>query len=491
MPLLSQLLISALLLAPTSSFARIQGEVSVGYELGYDDNINLGADGAGQDENISNEIYTEVDVIKDSGFFQYNALGRAGFRAETADGIDDRFLLDGNFDGQWMISRNRLAWDISNEALLRRTNSAQAFSVRNTEQINRFRTGPRLFFRPGPRTNLELSAFYEYAWFEERDDNQFIGAAADLGFRLSSLTQIDTNLSQTNYLPEGDNRSEEVSRSVSFVINRRLQRGNVFIGAGVSTIELDLVELADDEDEIIPTYRAAYDYEISSAITFNASFERAVITVGRDEYDIPEVPGLSGSTGRDRPGQSGILDANERSQLDDFDYTAGFNVSTAISTGFIYSKALWSAQIRGYSSLIEVPDTQFELTDAEERAYFETINGIDRGSESIGFEIIGNFEPKPRWLVSLGYGKEYRTIDTQQVNRPGDEGVDGSNVGLLRDGVTRVELDESRIFSDMTYAATRFLSFGARLELAKFEDVDTGTQPGSVNRIFFNVEYVL
>lgn len=472
--------------APATSFALVNGEVLVGYSLGYDDNISNGNQDQGQEEDISNELYTEIDLTKDQGFFRYDIFGHVGFLSHSSNVTDDQLNVSGGIDALWLIKPNRFSWDFSDTAFLQRRNSYELASSSNTEQINVLRTGPTLYFHPTGRTYLNVGGYYEQTYAEFGYDSQYLGLNADSAYYASELTQLQLNVSEVHYMPDDDNFSDQYTRSAALQLRHRLDRGVWYIGAGASQIVIDNSGISEDSD-VIPTYTAGYVYEIARRVELDIVAERQIVTFGQDTLnntsDRASLISYLGESQQQQNSGTSVIDpatiGELTQELDDFQYSTGFNVDDTIRVGLNWRYGQWGTQFRVFARRLEVPEFQLDLSQEARQLLFPE-GTLDAGQDSYGIEWTLSLEPKVRWLVDAGIRIEERKIESLDVL------ADDATFGET----TTREVRESMFTSRVSFAATRYLSFGASLESILLEDKDDGDETQS-NRIFFMVEYSL
>ena len=472
----------AAVMLPTKLLALVEGEVLVGYSLGYDDNIGQQTKEQGPIEDIENELYLEVDLSKRTGFFRYDIFGQTDYIAHSSDVVSDQFTVDGGINALWLISPNRFAWELSDVAEIRRRDVASLASSGNTEQTNVLRTGPTVYFRPFTRTTLDLGAFYQQSWYEFGDSNEYVGVSANSTYRYSTLTTFSGFLSEIHFLPDGSDYSDQVNRNIGWQMYRRLQRGAWYIGAGTSQVVVDGALPNDDAEEWIPTYTAGLSYRLTSSWRFGLDAERRVITIGEDSLNAPDRGSLLTrieTEAVEEPAAAPQLGAL-RDEVDEFRYSSGFNVTDAGSASLRWSNAQWGAILRAFTRRVEIPEFQIDLSQ-EARALLFPTGTINAGQDVTGVSFLMTLEPKPRWLVDFGITLENRDIRTLDISVPDPD----------QDDIETREIRETRIGSNVTYAASRFLSFGGRIDTVSLKDRNSITGDVRSNRITFNVEYSL
>jgi len=480
----------------TPSWALVQGEAIVGYSFGYDDNISLGSDAAGQEEDISNDVYFDVSLEKDEGFFRYDVYGRTGFEAHSSGAASDQLYLNGGLDALWLIKPGRLTWDLTDVASVRRQNSRAIASRSNTEQTNILRTGPTVYFQPTGRTYLDLSGYYQQSWFEFGDSNEYVGASANAIYRFSELTRLSGVVSEERFLPDGGSFNDQSTQSASATLTRQMQRGVWYIGTGVSQITIDGVSVSDSED-LIPTYVAGLNFEITRELTFDISAAKDVITIGEDTLTRGDARGrllgtFTGSSpvtipargpgateGETRPisQQEFINLANE---IDEFQYASGFSIDETVQSSLSWRRGFWGATFRVFARRLQVPEFQLELSQ-DARGLLFPDGFIDTDQQSVGAEFFMTLEPRPRWIVDAGLRVENRDLDAIDVLA---EPIDVNNP------VTR-SFRETTFTTSVTFAASRELSFGSTFESVFLKDLDNSSGDVQSNRLFLGVEYSL
>lgn len=467
---------------PSIGFGTLEGNVVVGYTLGYSDNIGGGNVLQEQGEDISNELYVNVDVAKTTGFLRYDVFGQAGFIARTSDVLEDEFRFSGGINGLWIIKPSRLNWTVTDVASIRRRNSRELTSSGNTEQSNFFQTGPSLTFRPTGRTAINLDAYYQQSWFEFGDSNEYASASIAGTYNMSELSSFSASYSESYFLPDTNLSSNSVSRSASARFSRRLQRGGWFVGAGTSQVTLD-DQIAGDNDDVIPVYTAGFNYRLARRLSFDISGSRQVVTIGQDTIATSNQRSLTSDLNTTNAVQGRELTSFElarlRDEVDQFEYGSGFNVQESIRTGLIWQEGRWAASMQLYATRLEVPEFQIELSQ-EARSLLFPSGSLDANQESQGISFSLSLEPKVRWMLDFGLRLENRNIDAVEALA-----VDPTQ------NIDTTELRETTLSGGATFAATRNLSFAGRLEsglLQDRKDIEPNTRN---NGISFSVEYSL
>lgn len=467
---------------PVIALATLEGSVLVGYSLGYDDNIGGGSESQSTVEDISNELYLNVDVAKTTGFLRYDVFGRAGFIARSSDILEDEFRFSGGLNGLWIIQPSRLTWRVSDVATVRRRNARELTSSGNTEQSNFFETGPSLSFRPTGRTAIDLNANYQQSWFEFGDSNEYVSASISGSYTPSELSRFSGSYSEVYFLPDTNLSSDSVSRSASVRFDRRLQRGSWFIGAGTSQVTLD-EQIVGENDDVIPTYTAGFNYQVARQVVFDISAGRQVVTIGQDTLARSNqrslALGLNNSNAVPNRELTPIELNRLRNEVDQFDYGAGFNVNETLQAGLTWQDGRWGVSARVYATKLEVPEFELNLSQ-EARALLFPSGTLDSNQESQGVSFLVTLEPRIRWLANLGLRIEDRSLDAIDV--------------LAADpnqNIVTTELRETIFSTGLTFAATRNLSFGGNLESALLQDKSGVVDNVRNNGVFLTVEYSL
>ena len=478
---------SALLMMTSASLcqlaqAKVEGEVLIGYEVGYDDNINRGFGDDDREEDITNLIYTDIDLFKQDGFLRYDAYGRLGFEMHSSDLTDDQFYSIGGFNGAALIIPNRFVWNLTDVASLRRIDARGFDASANLEKTNFLRTGPTFYFRPGDQTFVELSGYYQNSWFEFGNDSQYYGADLATTYRFSELSELVVTVSQVQFIPDGD-RSDQTQRSANARFLKRIQRGQWFIGGGASQIVVDQDSAIDNED-IVPTYEAGFTYLLLPKVTLDLRGTKSVFTIGEQDLQDSSRGTLVEQFTTDSALPTGVDQAALEEELQEFTFSSGFNIQERAEAALIWQDGRWSAALTGFVDRIQVPEFQFDLSPlARDLVFAAEGDIIDADQQTIGVELAVGFEPKLRWFSEVAIRSEERELSRVDI---GDGGS-----GTLTTDAESLDITEHTFRASLNYAAGRYLSFGTRVELVMLEEEGRRSDPARSNRIFFNVEYSL
>jgi hypothetical protein len=153
-----------------SAFAQdADSWLGIGLSGTYTDNIDRLEEG-GRDESIWS-AFTEFEVSKDGRRYDLLLDGLLDYRVYENDTADDEFR--GNAFGELIfdIVNERLQWVVQDNFGQVRQNVALPDTPDNRENLNVFRTGPRVDLRLGQRNSIILQGFYQRTRFEDSLQN--------------------------------------------------------------------------------------------------------------------------------------------------------------------------------------------------------------------------------------------------------------------------------------------------------------------------------
>ena len=180
-----------LLLSCAGPAAALELDWSVGSGIELTDNASRSADG-GEAEQIG-VLWAGLEVQEDTPMLQMGLTSLLQYRDYQQQTFDDHtlFALSAQFTAS-LIPR-RLHWRVEDYFRQIRVDDLSPLTPDNRQDINVFWTGPDLFFRFGPSTELQLGGRFGHHYYQEvAGDNIRLAGSAALTRRLT--TRMDGSL---------------------------------------------------------------------------------------------------------------------------------------------------------------------------------------------------------------------------------------------------------------------------------------------------------